>query len=216
MKKFEAVIFDMDGVVVDSEPLHERAFRAVLHEIGYGETHGIDFPAYFGKSDLVVWRDFIAAHRPAHQIEDLAANKERKFAELLREEKPIFDGLPELLQKLASRYPLALASGSRHVTINEVLALRGLRRFFPVVVSSEDVAHGKPAPDIFLRTAALLGASPGACCVIEDSEAGVQAGLGAGMTVIAITNSLPAEKLAQATNVVSSYGEIQQLLLQNS
>src|SRR5881397_315358 len=60
MKRFEAVIFDMDGVIVDSEPLHERAFREVLEEIGYGRTHGIDFPAYYGKSDLVVWRDFIA------------------------------------------------------------------------------------------------------------------------------------------------------------
>ena len=213
MKRFEAVIFDMDGVVVDSEPLHERAFRQVLDEIGYGETHGIDFPAYLGKSDLVVWRDFIAAHRPAHSLEDLAAKKEREFAELLREEEPIFDGLPELLEKLSSRYRLALASGSRHVTIHEVLALRGLRRFFPVVVSSEDVAHGKPAPDIFLRTAELLGVPPPACSVIEDSEAGVAAGLAAGMTVIAITNSLPAEKLSQATRVVSTYGQLEQLLL---
>jgi HAD superfamily hydrolase (TIGR01509 family) len=214
MRDFQAVIFDMDGVVVDSEPLHERAFRQVLDEIGFGETHGIDFPAYFGKSDLVVWRDFIAAHRPAHRLEDLAAKKERNFAELLRKEEPIFDGLPELLQRLGSRYRLGLASGSRHVTINAVLALRGLRRFFPVVVSSEDVAQGKPAPDIFLRTAELLGTPPGACCVIEDSEVGVLAGLSAGMTVIAITNSLPAERLSQATRVVSTYEQLEQLLLQ--
>ncbi len=213
MKMFDAVIFDMDGVVVNSEPLHERAFREVLDEIGYGETHGINFPAYFGKSDLVVWREFIAAHRPAHRLEDLAAKKERKFVALLREEEPIFDGLPELLEKLSACYRLALASGSRHVTINEVLALRGLRRFFPVVVSSEDVAHGKPAPDVFLRTAELLGIQPARCCVIEDSEAGVAGGLAAGMTVIAITNSLPAEKLSQATRVVSSYRQLEQLLL---
>src|SRR5262245_10450612 len=98
MKQFEAVIFDMDGVVVDSEPLHERAFRQVLEEIGYGATHGIDFPAYFGKSDLVVWRDFIEAHRPAYRLEDLVAKKERKFVELLRTEEPIFNELPELLE----------------------------------------------------------------------------------------------------------------------
>jgi len=213
MKSLSAVIFDMDGVVVDSEPLHERAFRQVLQEIGYGETHGIDFPAYYGKSDLIVWRDFIATHRPAQSLEELIANKERKFAALLREEEPIFDGLPELLEKLAGRYRLALASGSRHVTINDVLALGNLQRFFPVVVSSEDVAHGKPAPDIFLRTAQLLDVWPTDCCVIEDSEAGVAAGLAAGMSVIAITNSLPAEKLSQATRVVSTYGGIEQILL---
>src|SRR5207244_3290829 len=154
--KYQAFIFDMDGVIVDSEPLHERAFREVLEEIGYGRTHGIDFPAYYGKSDLVVWRDFIARHRPAQSLEELLARKEKKFGALLQREEPIFSGLPELLAKLSPRCPLALASGSRHPTINAVLAMRGLRRFFRTVVSSEDVAHGKPAPDIFLRTAELL------------------------------------------------------------
>jgi HAD superfamily hydrolase (TIGR01509 family) len=213
MKKFKAVIFDMDGVIVDSEPLHERAFLQVFEEIGHEKNHGIDFPAYYGKSDVVVWHDFIATHRPAQSLEELTANKERRFAALLREEEPIFDGLIELLEKLAGKYFLALASGSRHVTIQAVLALRGLERFFPVAVSSEDVAHGKPAPDVFLRTAELLGVAPADCCVIEDSEAGVEAGIAAAMTVIGITNSLPAEKLARATKVVGSYEEIQRLLL---
>src|SRR5213596_471590 len=213
MKRFEAVIFDMDGVIVDSEPLHERAFRQVFDEIGYGETHGIDFPAYYGKSDLVVWRDFIARFHPAESLEELLARKEKKFGALLQQEEPIFSGLPELLAKLSPRYPLALASGSRHPTINAVLAMRGLRRFFRVVVSSEDVAHGKPAPDIFLRTAELLDLAPNECCVVEDSASGVDAALAAGMTVIAITNSLPAEKLSRATSVVETYEELEQLLL---
>src|SRR6266536_2479888 len=169
--KYQAYIFDMDGVVVDSEPLHERAFREVLEEIGYGRTHGIDFPAYYGKSDLVVWRDFIARHRPAQSLEELLARKEEKFGALLHQEEPIFGGLLELLAKLSQRRPLALASGSRHPTINAVLSMRGLRRFFSAVVSSEDVAHGKPAPDIFLRAAELLGVEPTQCCVIEDSGA---------------------------------------------
>jgi HAD superfamily hydrolase (TIGR01509 family) len=203
----------MDGVVVDSEPLHERAFREVFDEIGLGRSHGIDFLAYFGKSDLVLWRDFIARHRPAQSLEELAQRKEEKFAALLKQEEPVFDGLIELLEKLKKKYPLALASGSRHVTIRAVLAVRDLGRFFPVAVSSEDVAHGKPAPDIFLRTAQLLGVRPAECCVVEDSEAGVEAGLAAGMTVIAITNSLPAEKLKRATKVVRTYGEIESLLM---
>src|SRR6266567_1641748 len=105
MKRFDAVIFDMDG-----EPLHERAFREVLEEIGYGRTHGIDFPAYYGKSDLVVWRDFIARHRPTQSLEELLARKEKKFAALLKREEPIYVRLPELLEKVATRYRLALAS----------------------------------------------------------------------------------------------------------
>jgi len=210
---YHAIIFDMDGVIVDSEPLHERAFLEVLEEIGFGRTHGIDFPAYYGKSDLVVWRDFIARQHPAQSLEELLGRKEEKFGALLRKEEPIFPGLLELLTSLSPRYPMALASGSRHPTINAVLALRGLRRFFPVVVSSEDVPHGKPAPDIFLRTAELLEVAPKACCVIEDSASGVEAALAANMAVIAITNSLPAEKLSRATRVVKTYEELERLLL---
>ena len=212
MKNFTAIIFDMDGVIVDSEPLHERAFREVFEEIGFGKNHGIDFPAYYGKSDLVVWRDFIAQRRPQQSLEELLARKEEKFAVLLQREEPIFKGVTELLEKLSPRYPLALASGSRHPTINVVLAMRDLRRFFRAIVSSEDVVHGKPAPDIFLRTAELLAVAPKDCCVIEDSAAGVDAGLAANMTVIAITNSLPAEKLGCATRVVDDYHEIGALL----
>jgi beta-phosphoglucomutase-like phosphatase (HAD superfamily) len=107
-RKYQAFIFDMDGVVVDSEPLHERAFLEVLGEIGYGRTHGIDFPAYFGKSDVIVWRDFIARHRPAQSLEDLLARKEKKFGAMLQQEEPIFGGLPELLAKLSLRGPLVL------------------------------------------------------------------------------------------------------------
>lgn len=209
----KAVVFDMDGVIVDSEPLHERAFVDVLDEIGYGRTHGIDFPAYYGKSDLVVWRDFIERHRPPQPLPELLARKEEKFAALVRREEPIFDGLPELLEKLAGRFPLGLASGSRHPTIDAVLALRNMRRFFRAIVSSEDVLHGKPAPDIFLRAAALLGVPAPDCCVVEDSAAGVEAALAAGMTVIAITNSLPAEKLARANQVVDGYDELERCLL---
>src|SRR6185437_5673191 len=145
--KYSAIIFDMDGVVVDSEPLHEHAFLEVFEEIGFSGNHGIDFPAYYGKSDLVVWRDFIARHCPPQSLDELLARKE----------KPIFNGVPELLEKLSPRYALALASGSRHSTIKTVLDLRDLRRFFRAVVSSEDVSHGKPAPDIFLRTAEQIG-----------------------------------------------------------
>jgi HAD superfamily hydrolase (TIGR01509 family) len=216
MKKrgpMEAVIFDMDGVIVDSEPLHERAFREVFDEIGYGTRHGIHFPDYYGKSDLTLLHDFVARHRPGQSLEELAGWKEQRFSQLLREQQPIFDDLPELLERLSAVCRLGLASGSRHAVIREVLALPGLGRYFQVAVSSEDVPHGKPAPDVFLRAASLLEVEPTACWVIEDSAAGVSAGLAAGMTVIGITNSLPAEQLAHAHHVVSDYGAISRLLL---
>jgi beta-phosphoglucomutase-like phosphatase (HAD superfamily) len=211
--RLRGVIFDMDGVLVDSEPLHTRAFLDVFAELGFADDHGIHFPDYYGRSDRAVWEDFIARHNPAPSLGELLAAKRARFGALLLERKPIFGGLPELLEKLALRYRLALASGSEHPVIEQVLSLGPLRRYFGVKVSSEDVAHGKPAPDIFLRAAELLGLEPGACCVIEDSKAGVAAARAAGMQVVGITNSLPASELAAATRVVSDYAEIERLLL---
>lgn len=214
LQPFQAVIFDMDGVIVDSEPLHERAFHEIFHELGYGDTHGIHFPDYYGQTDRALWLDFIAKHKPSQSIDELLPLKQGRFLKLLREDQPIFDGLPDLVEKLAVRYPLAIASGSAHPVIDEVLAIRELRRFFSVLVSSAtDVARGKPAPDVFLRAAELLGVAPAACVVIEDSTAGVTGALEAGAQVIAITNTYPAHKLTSATYVVRTYAEIGKLLL---
>ena len=213
MKKFSAIIFDMDGVIVDSEPRHVRAFHEVFDAMGYGgERHGMDFEAYLGRSDRALWIDFVAKHQPKQSLEELTAWKQRRLIEILRAEQPIFAGLPDLVAKVAVGHKLAVASGSMHTVIEAVLELKNLRRFFSTVVSVQDVAHGKPAPDIFLRTAELLGVPASECCVIEDSAAGVQAGKAAGMTVIAITNSLPAARLAQADHVVATYEEIEELL----
>jgi HAD superfamily hydrolase (TIGR01509 family) len=213
MKRFDAIIFDMDGVIVDSEPWHERAFREIFHELGYSETHGIDFQAYIGRSDRALWLDFIEKHQPPHPLEELLAAKQNRLIALLRREQPIFEGLPDLLAKLAPHYQLAVASGSNHPVIDEVLAMKQLRRFFTVVASTQDVGKTKPAPDVFLHAARLLGVAPARCCVIEDSAAGVTAARAAGMEVIAITNSLPRDQLAHATHVVDTYETIERLLL---
>ena len=213
MDKSETIIFDMDGVIVDSEPLHERAFLDVFAKIGYGQTHGMNFEAYLGRSDRALWLDFIDRHHPPQSLDHLLAWKQQRLIELLRQLKPIFPPVQSLLEKLHRRYRLALASGSAYAVIDEVLAMQNLRRFFEVVVSVQDVPRGKPAPDVFRRTADLLQVAPSQCWVIEDSAAGVEAALAAGMRVIAITNTLPREKLARATRVVRNYAEIEQGLL---
>jgi HAD superfamily hydrolase (TIGR01509 family) len=210
---FKAVIFDMDGVIVDSEPRHERAFLEVVRELGYSDCLGLNFADYIGRSDKELWVDFVAKHRPAQSLGELLAMKRRRVVEIIGREEPLFDGLPALIEKVAARYPLGLASGSERAVVDAVLALQNLRRFFKVIVTGSDVARGKPAPDIFLRAAEELKVAPGDCWVIEDSKHGVAAGRAAGMRVIAITNSYPAAELRQATHVVKGYDEIERILL---
>lgn len=210
---FKAVIFDMDGVIVDSEGRHEQAFLEVVRELGYGATHGVKWEHYVGRSDHELWLDFVAKHKPPQPLDQLLRMKRERVLEILRREEPIFAGLPELVERLAAVCQLGLASGSERPVVEAVLSLQDLRRFFSATVTASDIQRGKPQPDIFLRTAELLGVAPADCWVIEDSKPGVAAGLAAEMRVIAITNTHPASELQSATRVVASYAEIEQLLL---
>jgi beta-phosphoglucomutase family hydrolase len=214
MKPFRAVIFDMDGVIVDSEPLHKEAFHAVLDDLGYGRDLarlGLNFDDYIGRSDFVLWQDFVARHHPPQTMEELITLKRDLVVAMIRRQEPLFDGLPELVASLAPRWPLAVASGSERAVIDAVLEIGDLRRHFGAVVSASEVTHGKPAPDIFLLAANRLGVPPEDCVVIEDSKPGVAAGLAAGMQVIAVTNTHPADELAQAHHVVQHYAELRRL-----
>ncbi|MBI3853261.1 MAG: HAD family phosphatase [Verrucomicrobia bacterium] len=210
---FRAVIFDMDGVVVDSEPRHERAFLEVVRELGYGQTHGVRWADWVGRSDHELWVDFVARHKPAQSLEQLLKLKRDRVLEIIRREEPIFAGLAELVEKLSRVCKLGLASGSERPVVEAVLSLQDLRRFFSATVTASEVKRGKPRPEIFLRTAGLLGVAPADCWVIEDSKPGVIAALAANMRVIAITNTHPAEELRQATLVVQTYAKIERLLL---
>ena len=198
MSQFEGVIFDMDGVIVDSEPYHSQSFPEIWKEMGYEDCHGMHFPDFYGRSDRVLWETFIEKHHPPQPIEELLALREERLIQLLRDKQPIFNGVPELLQRLADRFPLAVGSGSAHSIINEVLSIRDLHLYFRCTVSSEDVEQPKPAPDIFLLAAKRLGVARNKCCVIEDTVSGVLAGKAAGMTVLGITNTFDAETLIQA------------------
>ena len=210
MNQFDAVIFDMDGVIVDSEPYHDRSFLEIWKEMGYEDCHGMHFPDFYGRSDRVLWETFIEKHHPPQPIEELIGLREERLIQLLRDKQPIFNGVPELVQRLANRFPLAVGSGSAHRIIDEVLAMRDLRRYFRCTVSSEDVEQPKPAPDIFLLAAKRLGVEPAKCCVIEDTVSGVLAGKAAGITVLAITNTFKAKALGRvgANQVFETYEDI--------
>lgn len=208
-----AVIFDLDGVIADSEPLHQVSFLRLFSELGM-EPHDIDnWQRFIGTSDGAALAQLLNGRDTGTPFETLLQRKGEHFLDLLREREPIFPDIPALVADLSRQYALAVASGSLRTAIAGTLALRGLRGFFRHTVSVQDVERGKPAPDLFLRAATLLEIPPPACVVIEDSEAGVAAARAAGMRVIAITNTMSPERLKAADALVRDYGAVRTLLL---
>ena len=206
----KAIIFDMDGVIVDSEPLHKESFLQIWKELGYENNHGIHFPDFYGTSDRTVWKAFIDKHQPKMHIDELILLRKQRLIKLLRDKKPIFDGVLPLIQHLASYCPIGLATGSVHHIIDEILKMDELRQYFRCIISSEDVSMPKPSPDIFLLASKKLNVEPKYCCVIEDTINGVKAGKAAGMNVVAITNTFSIHQLTKsgADLVCQSYTEI--------
>jgi HAD superfamily hydrolase (TIGR01509 family) len=213
MKKFSAIIFDMDGVIVDSEPLHQKAFETLFEELGRKLDHGIVFHEYYGRSDGALLRDFIGKHKLPNELEDLAARKLKYFLGYLRERRPVFKELHALVPELAKRYKLAVATSSTHHAADVVMEISGLGPHFNLIVAREDVRFPKPDPEVYFTTARKLGVRPSACCVIEDSIHGIQAAKMAGMTCIGLTSSLPPEKLSRADFVARNYDDVCKILL---
>jgi HAD superfamily hydrolase (TIGR01509 family) len=206
-----AVVFDFDGVIVDSEPLHFRAFRDCLAPEGIDLDEEEYYRTYLAYSDREAIRIALERHGLANdprRTDALAERKARLFQESLRD-VTLFAGARDLVTGLARELPLAIASGALRAEIEAILAAAGLRQAFTAVVGAEDVAHGKPHPEPFLTARRRLephapGLLPEECLVFEDSVPGIAAARGAGMKVVAVTHSYPADKLAAAHRVVPS------------
>jgi HAD superfamily hydrolase (TIGR01509 family) len=211
----DAVVFDLDGVLVDSERVWDGARRELARERG-GRWHERASREMMGMSSLE-WSSYMhdvigVADAPA----EISAEVVRRLEELYRRELPLFDGAFAAVERLAARWPLGLASSSNRELIDLVLDLAGLARFFAATVSSEEVARGKPAPDVYLEAARRLGAAPTRCAAVEDSENGIRSAKAAGMRVLAVPNPVfpPAEDvLAQADVTLASLDELEPALV---
>jgi HAD superfamily hydrolase (TIGR01509 family) len=206
----EAVVFDLDGVIVDSEHVWDAAREALARERG-GRWHEGAQQDMMGMSS-VEWsrymHDVIGLKDPP---EEISAEVARRLEATYREELPLIDGATEAVARLAERWPLAVASSSNRPIIDLVLELSGLDRFFRATVSSEEVPRGKPAPDVYLEAARRLGANPERSAAVEDSRSGILSARAAGMRVVAIPNMRfpPGEDaLAAADVVIPSIGEL--------
>lgn len=206
----DAVILDLDGVLVDSEQAWDRARRDVVREHGGTWRPGAT-RAMMGMS-APEWSRYLHAELgvglpPAEIDRAVVARLEGHY----RERLPLIDGAREAVAALAARWPLGLASSSNREIIDLVLELAGLEPHFAATVSSEEVGRGKPAPDVYLEAARRLGVAPQRCLAVEDSTNGLRSAAAAGMTVVAFPNRAfpPAEDaLALAAATIGSLGEL--------
>ncbi|MEU3552021.1 HAD family hydrolase [Streptomyces longwoodensis] len=213
--RYDLVIFDNDGVLVDSEPLSNRHLAAYLTELGHPTTYEDSIRDYMGSAmhrihDLVLER---TGQRLPADFDDVF--HARVFAAFERELKPVA-GVTEVLERLrAEGVPYCVASSGSHERIRVGHRVTGLDRWFDEgrIFSSQDVGRGKPAPDLFLHAAREMGVAPQRCIVVEDSPLGVQAAVAAGMDVVGFTAMTPAEKLAGAGKVFADMGELADLLV---
>jgi len=206
----EAVVFDLDGVLIESEELWADVREQLARERG-GRYGPEEQRAMMGMSSPE-WSRYMHEHVGLPESPDeIAAEVVELMAGRYRGELPLVDGSVEAVERLAARWPLGLASSSNRPLIDLVLELSGLSRLFRATVSSEEVARGKPAPDVYLEACLRLGVEPTQAAAIEDSHAGIGSAKAAGMRVIAIPNpSYPPgdEALADADVVLRSLAEL--------
>lgn len=184
-RAINAIIFDLDGVIVDSEPVWEEVRRGLVAE--RGKRWLPDTQRRLMGMSTAEWSAYLANELGVGMTPgQVAAEVGKRMAEHYRRSLPLLPGAAEAVPRLAERRPLAIASSSPPVLIDAVLDGAGLSRYFPVRVSTEDVAHGKPSPDVYLEAAARLRADPADCLAIEDSSNGLRAASAAGMRVVAI------------------------------
>lgn len=181
-----AVLFDLDGVLVDSEGLYYEVDRELLSEYGIQLTFE-DNLRYVGGSNLEMMRDLVSRYALPLSVEALLSKQTERYLRAAREKlKPFYEMQRAVSALHREGMPMAVASGSSRTIIEEVLSLTGLKEFFPLYVSSDEVGKGKPDPGVFLLASQRLGVLPEECCVVEDSLYGVQAAFNAKMACLAI------------------------------
>ena len=209
-RRVDAVVFDLDGVLVDSEHLWSEVREELARERG-GRWHPRAETDMMGMSSTEWSRymhDVIGLEdAPARINEDVVRAMQERYEQHL----PVIDGAVEAVRRLAAVYRLALASSANRPLIDTVLRETGLGDVFEATVSSEEVARGKPSPDVYLEAARRLGVEPARCVAVEDSANGIRAAHAAAMRVIAIPNPRyppAADALALADRVLAAIGEL--------
>jgi HAD superfamily hydrolase (TIGR01509 family) len=217
-----AIVFDFDGVLANSEPLHYESYRAVLLEEGVTLDEPDYYGRYLGYDDAGAF-EAIARDRgrvwPAETIAELIARKAARMEELERHVSVLFPGAADAVRRAATAVPIAIASGALRVEILRVLDRERLTASFVAIVGAEDTPASKPAPDPYLRALALLAAHAGhelradECVAIEDSRWGLESARQAGLKTVAVAQTYPARVLNSADLVIASVADLDLIAL---
>ncbi len=204
----KAIIFDFDGIIAHTEPIHLKAFQATLCDYDMEMTEEEYFEKYLAYDDKTFFRQLLQDREFKHDEplrHEMMRVKSAHYDELISGNIELLPGARELIKSVGHKYPLAIGSGALGVEIRQILEHAGLESYFKVIVSADEVERSKPAPDVFIEALSRMNqAFPGSgilarnCLVIEDSVSGIEAALSSGMKCLAITNSYPADKLSQA------------------
>ena len=214
-----AIVFDFDGVIANSEPLHFRAFKDVLARSGVDLTERDYYTRYLGFDDVGVFttiNEDLGKGWSERDRADMVADKALRLADLERDATVIFPGAPEAIERAAAAVPLAIASGALGPEIRRILKAANLTHHFAVIVSAEDTPLSKPAPDPYVLAVALLrkhiGGAPlraSECVAIEDSRWGLESARLAGLRTVGITTAYDRAELAPHSDlVIGSLGEL--------
>jgi beta-phosphoglucomutase len=218
------VVLDFDGVVVNSEPLHLRAFQEVLAAAGATLSAHDYYTLYVGLDDAAMFRAFARDHEwrvSDSMVQGWIETKTVRMQALLRNPSTVFPGAPDRIRELAAAAPLAIASGALRDEILLVLEEAGLTTCFTAVVAAGETVRGKPAPDPYARAVDLLGRAaggpldPATVVAVEDTTQGLESARAAGLRTIAVTTTYPAELMTGAGAVVPSLREVTLLLLES-
>ena len=215
--RLQAVFFDFDGVIADSEPLHLRAYQSVLRADGIDLDRAEYYERYLGHDDAGLFEALASdRHLPLspEKIDEWIAAKSSIVEEMLSSDAILFPGAAACVNMFAELVPLAVASGALEPEIEIVLEHAGLRGAFGAIASASDGVRGKPAPDLYLLAMAKLKSrlpdpfDPAACIAIEDSRWGLEAAHLAGLRCVAVTHTYPAAALGRADLIVDSLSEL--------
>jgi HAD superfamily hydrolase (TIGR01509 family) len=212
-----AVIFDFDGVIADTEPLHFESLRRTLADVDIMLTEQDYYADYLGFDDRGCILEALRTNRrpvSPSLVEELMVKKAGAYLTAIKEHLVVFPGVREFVEDAASTYPIAIASGALRAEIELVLEQIGIRKAFGHITSAEDVTNGKPNPEPFLRALSGLNRrlsaapiQPDSCLAIEDSRPGIRAARAAGMKVLAVANTHTVQDLHEADAISHSLTE---------